>query len=301
MTRTGAALVVGILAAAMTAEAQQLEPRTYTNTPVGMNFLLLGYAYTTGDVAFDTSAPIEDGHITVHSALLGYARSLDVWGRAGKIDVVLPYAWLSGTAKVAGQPQSREVSGLADPQVRGSVLLYGAPALTLEEFESYDQDLILGASFTVTAPLGQYDSDKLVNIGTNRWSFKPEIGLSKTWGPVTLELAPSVTFYTDNDDFFGHKKLERDPVYAVQGHVIYHTRRGFWAALDATYYAGGATTINGVRGESLEDVRVGGTLAIPIDRHNSIKLTASTGAYARVGGNFTTAGIVWQFRWGGGL
>jgi hypothetical protein len=140
-----------------------------------------------------------------------------------------------------------------------------------------------------------------VNLGTNRWSFKPEIGLSKTWGPVTLELAPNVTFYTDNDDFLGGKKLERDPLYAVQGHVIYHTRHGLWAAVDATYYAGGRTTINGVRGESLEDVRVGGTLAIPIDRYNSIKLTASTGAYARIGGNFTTAGIVWQFRWGGGL
>jgi hypothetical protein len=301
MTRAGVAVVVVILAAAMTAEAQQLEPRTYSNTPVGMNFLLLGYAYTTGDVAFDTSAPIEDGHITVHSALLGYARTLDVWGRSGKIDVVLPYAWLSGTATVAGQPQSREVSGLADPQVRVSVLPYGAPALTLEEFESYNQDVILGASFAVTPPLGQYDSDKLVNLGTNRWSFKPEIGLSKTWGPVTLELAPSVTFYTDNDDFLGGKKLERDPLYAVQGHVIYHTRHGLWAAVDATYYAGGRTTINGVRGESLEDVRVGGTLAIPIDRYNSIKLTASTGAYARIGGNFTTAGIVWQFRWGGGL
>jgi outer membrane putative beta-barrel porin/alpha-amylase len=301
MTRAGVALVAVFLAAAVTAQAQQLEPRTYSNTPVGMNFLLLGYGYTVGDVAFDPSVPIEDGHITVHSAALAYARSLDVWGRAGKIDVVLPYAWLSGTAKVAGRPESREVSGLGDPSVRFSFLPYGAPALTLDQFGDYNQDLIFGASFQVTAPLGQYDSDKLVNIGTNRWSFKPEIGISKTWGPVTLELAPSATFYTDNDDFLGHKMLERDPLWAVQGHVIYHTRHGLWAAIDATYYAGGRTTIDGVRGESLEDVRVGGTLAIPIDRHNSIKLTASTGAYARIGGNFTTAGIAWQFRWGGGL
>jgi hypothetical protein len=301
MTRAGVALVAVILTTAMTAQAQQLEPRTYSNTPVGMNFLLLGYGYTVGDVAVDTSAPIEDGHVTVHTAALAYARSLDVWGRAGKLDVLLPYAWLSGTAKVAGRPQSREVSGLGDPSVRFSFLPYGAPALTLEEFEDYNQDLIIGGSFAVTVPLGQYDSDKLVNIGTNRWSFKPEIGVSKTWGPVTLELAPSATFYTDNDDFLGRKRLERDPIWAVQGHVIYHTRHGLWAALDATYYAGGRTTIDGVKGEALEDVRVGGTLAIPINRYNSIKLTASTGAYARVGGNFTTAGIVWQFRWGGGL
>jgi Putative MetA-pathway of phenol degradation len=301
MTRAGVALVAVFLASAVTAQAQQLEPRTYSNTPVGMNFLLLGYGYTVGDVAFDPSVPIEDGHITVHSAALAYARSLDVWGRAGKLDIVLPYAWLSGTAKVAGRPESREVSGLGDPSLRFSFLPYGAPALTLDQFEDYNQDVIFGASLQATAPLGQYDSDKLVNIGTNRWSFKPEIGISKTWGPVTLELAPSATFYTDNDDFLGHKRLERDPLWAVQGHVIYHTRHGLWAAIDATYYAGGRTTINGVHGESLEDVRVGGTLAIPVNRYNSIKLTASTGAYARIGGNFTTAGIVWQFRWGGGL
>jgi hypothetical protein len=212
----------------------------------------------------------------------------------------LPYAWLSGSAKVAGKPEDREVSGLGDPQARFSYLFYGAPALSVEEFADYQSDLILGASIAVTAPLGQYDSDKVVNIGTNRWSFKPEIGISKTWGPVTLELAPSATFYTDNNDFLG-KTLQRDPLYAVQGHLIYHTRHGLWAALDATYYGGGRKTIDGVEGESLQDVRVGGTLAIPINRYNSLKLTASTGAYARVGGNFTTAAIAWQFRWGGGL
>jgi outer membrane putative beta-barrel porin/alpha-amylase len=301
MTRAGVALIAVLLVSAMTAEAQELEPRAYANSPIGLNFLILGYGYTKGDVALDSSAPIEDGKIAVNSVVLAYARSLDVFGRTAKLDVVLPYAWLSGSATVAGKPVDREVSGLGDPQARFSFLFYGAPALPLEEFVDYQPDLILGASFAVTAPLGQYDSDKVVNIGNNRWSFRPEFGISKTFGPVTLELAPSATFYTDNDDFFRGRKLQRDPLYAMQGHVIYHTRFGLWAAIDATYYGGGRTTIDGVPGESLQDVRVGGTLAIPIDRHNSVKIAASTGAYARVGGNFTTAVIAWQFRWGGGL
>lgn len=284
-----------------TAQAQELEPRAYSNSPVGMNFLVLGYAYTKGDVALDASAPIEDGSIAVNSAFLAYVRSLDVWGRTGKLELVLPYAWLSGSAALNGRPVSTEVDGLGDPRVRFSLLLYGGPALSLEEFEDYQPDLIVGASFAVTAPLGQYDSKRLVNIGTNRWSFKPEIGISKTWGPVTLELAPSATFYTDNDDFLG-RRLQRDPLYAVQGHVIYHTRFGLWVALDATYYGGGAKTVAGVaEGEALQDVRVGGTLAVPINRYNSLKLSASTGAYARGGGSYTTAAIAWQFRWGGGL
>ena len=295
-----ALVAAALLVSASAARAQELEPRAYSNAPVGLNFLILGYAYTTGDVSLDTSLPIEDAKVSTHSALLAYARSFGVWGNSGKIDLVLPYAWLSGSTKVAGRSVATEVSGLGDPQVRLSYLVYGGPALTVEQFPSYEPDLIIGVSLAIRAPLGQYDSERLVNIGTNRWSFKPEIGISKTWGPVTLELAPSVTFYTDNDDFRG-RTLQRDPLYAVQGHVIYHTSFGLWAAFDATYYGGGRTTLDGIEGESQQDVRVGGTLAIPINRYNSIKLSASTGAYARVGGNFTTAAMAWQFRWGGGL
>jgi hypothetical protein len=297
---SGVALIVALAAGAM-AHAQELEPRAYANAPVGLNFLILGYGYSQGDVAFDPSVPIEDAKLTLHGAFLAYVRALDVWGRAGKLDIVLPYASLSGTARVAGQLRERDVSGLGDPRFRFSVLLYGAPALSATEFAEYTPDLIVGASLAVTAPLGQYDSDKLVNIGTNRWSVKPELGISKTLGPFTLEVDTSVTFYTTNDDFFGGRTLERDPLYAVQGHVIYHTRWGVWAAVDATYYTGGRTTIDGKPGERLENLRVGVTLAIPIDRRNSIKLHGSTGAISRIGGDFDTLSIAWQYRWGAGF
>jgi hypothetical protein len=292
--------VVVVLTVGAAAHAQDLEPRAYANAPVGLNFLILGYAYSQGAVAFDESAPIEDAKLTVHSAVLAYARALDVWGRAGKVDVVLPYGSLSGTARAAGQVRERDVSGLGDPRVRFSVLLFGAPALSATEFDDYTPDLIVGASLAVTAPLGQYDSDKLVNLGTNRWSVKPEVGISKTLGAFTLELDTSVTFYTPNDDFFGGRTLKRDPVYAVQGHAIYQTRWGVWAAVDTTYYSGGRTTIDGQRGEPLENLRFGVTIAIPLDRRNSLKIHGSTGAISRVGGNFDTVGLAWQYRWGAG-
>ena len=299
--RAGVVLVLIALAAAVTAEAQDLEPRAYTNTPVGLNFLLVGYGYTKGDVAFDASSPIKDAELTVNGAVLAYARSLDVWGRAGKLDMVLPFASLNGTAKVFGEPVERQISGLGDPRLRFSVLLYGAPALSLEEFASYQADLIIGASLAVTLPLGQYDTHRLVNIGTHRFSFKPEVGVSKTLGPWTLELQTSVTFYTDNDDFFIHKTLHVDPLFALQGHVIYHTSFGVWLAADVTYYAGGRATVDGVEGERNENVRVGATASIPVNRYNSVKLYGSTGAVARVGGSFNALGIAWQYRWGGGL
>jgi hypothetical protein len=302
MARAGAALVVmALVAGAVSCEAQDLEPRVYSNAPVGLNFLVLGYAFTHGNVTVDASAPIEGAKLTTHSAVLGYSHVFSLWGRSSKIDLALPYAWVSGSGGVVGQDLERHVSGLGDPRVRVSTLLYGGPALSLEEFADYEPDLIIGASLAVTLPLGQYDQEHVVNVGTNRWSVKPELGVSKTFGPLTLEIAPSITFFTDNNDFLGGGKLEKSPRYAVQGHVIYHTRFGLWAAVDATYYAGGRTTINGESGTQPQNLRVGATLAVPINRYNSVKLYATTGAYSRVGGNFTTAGVAWQFRWGGGL
>jgi hypothetical protein len=302
-SRIGAVLAVTAFALmAWEARGQDLEPRTYSNIPVGLNFLIAGYGYSVGGVVTDPSFPLEDGDVQIHSTVLAYARAVDVWGTSGKFDVVLPFAWVSGTATFRGQPREREVSGLADPRFRFSVNLYGAPALSLQEFADYKQDLIIGASLQVSAPLGQYDSSKLLNIGTNRWSIKPELGVSKALGPLTLELDAGVTFYTHNDDFLNGMTLEQDPIYAVQGHLIYNFGAGVWGALDATYYTGGRTTVDGVKGDNVqENTRLGLTVALPVNRHNSIKLYASTGVFARTGSNFNTGGIVWQFRWGGGL
>jgi hypothetical protein len=281
--------------------AQALEPRSYVNTPVGINFLLLGYGYTEGDVGFEASSPIKDAKVHVHAGLLAYARSLDVWGLSGKVLVALPVAEASGSAKVKGQGVDRQVLGLADPLLRVSVNLYGAPALSMADFPAYRQDVIVGAGLQVTAPLGQYDSSKLLNVGTNRWSFKPELGVSKAWGPLILELIPAVTFFTNNDDFFGGKTLEQDPIYSVQGHLIYELFPALWAALNVTYYAGGRTTIDGEKGEQPENVRVGLTTALSLSRHQSIKLYGSTGVYNRTDNDFWAIGIAWQLRWGGGL
>ena len=105
-----------------------------------------------------------------------------------------------------------------------------------------------------------------------------------------------------NTDFFGGDRREQDPIAALQGNLIYSFGNGVWASFDATYYAGGRTTLNGVRGNDLQqNTRFGATLALPIDAHNSVKLYASSGVHARTGNNFDLLGIAWQHRWGGGL
>jgi hypothetical protein len=298
---SGLISALGLTATNFHAHAQDLEPRAFANTPVGINFLIGGYVYSKGGVGTDPSVPIEDAEVKLNTGVLAYVRTLDLWGRSGKFDVILPYTWASGSAKFAGQSQTRDVSGLGDPRLRFSMLFYGAPALSLDEFQDYKPDIIIGGSFEVTPPLGQYDSDRLLNIGTNRWSLKPELGISKTLGPLTLELSTGVRFYTDNNDFLDGKTLQLSPVYSVQGHLIYSITPGIWLGLDALYYTGARATVDGRKGESLENVRVGLTLALPINRHNSVKLYGSTNLYTKTGADADVLGIAWQFRWGGGL
>lgn len=177
---------------------------------------------------------------------------------------------------------------------------YGAPALSAKEFANYRQDLIFGASLQVSAPLGGYDNSKLINLGNNRWSYKAQLGISKAWNAWTLELAPGVTYYTDNRDFNRGGTLSQAPLYSVQSHLTYTYPSGTWISLNGTYFSGNRTTINGVRNDNLQtNSRAGVTLALPVDRNHSVKLYASTGAWTRTGADFNALGIAWQYRWGG--
>ena len=196
----------------------------------------------------------------------------------------------------------RDVDGFVDSRCRLSVNLYGAPALRLKEYAGYRQDVLIGASVQVAAPVGQYDPTRLVYIGTNRWTFKPEAGVSKSMGPWTLELAGAVTFYTDNESFYNGNTRSQDPLYGMQGHVVRGLRSGVWASGDLTFFTGGRTTIGGKLNNDLqENWRVGGTLAFPIARRHSVKLYASSGVSARTGNNFDLYGAGWQYRWSGGI
>lgn len=300
---TLAALAVCLFAGIVSpAIAQDIEPRAYSNAPVGVNFLIAGYAYTRGGVSFDTASPLSNPELTTSSAVVGFARVLEFRGQSAKFDVVAPLTAMSGSAEFDGEPLRRDITGLGDPKFRLSVNFFGAPALSLKDFAGFKQDLIVGASLQVSAPAGQYDESRLVNLGTNRWSFKPELGVSKALGRWTLEGAAAVTLFTDNEDYFQGKTRSQDPIYSLQGHVIYGFPSGVWAALNGTYFAGGRTALDDTLNNDLQqNWRVGATLAFPVNVRNSIKLYGSSGVSARTGNSYELVGMAWQYRWGGGL
>src|SRR5258706_2364562 len=253
------------------ARAQQLEPRAYANAPVGMDFLIAGDAYSRGGLSTNPALRLANAELQVHTPVAAYAHAFDAWGKSAKFDAIVGGGCLSGSADQDGVLRTRDVCGLLDPAFRLAINFHGAPAITLKEFSDYRQDLIAGASLQVLPPWGQYDPARLVNLGTNRWTLRPEIGVSQAFGALTVELALGANFYTTNHDFYGGKVLEQDPMFSLQSHLIYQFRGGAWVALNGTYYTGGRAPLNGARRGDLQDAsRVGATLALAADSHKSI-------------------------------
>jgi hypothetical protein len=283
-----------------TAVAQELEPALYQNAPVRLNVLIAGYTYSTGNILTDASLPLTDGQARLNVLGLGYLRTMSLFGRAAKIDVGLPLTVAHFQAKVAGSDTTRDITGLADPRIRLQVNLVGAPALDLPAFARYQQGTILGVSLQVALPLGQYDPARLVNLGANRWSFRPELGLSQRWRKLNLELAAGTWVFTVNDNFKGGTRLTQDPIPFIKGAAIYSFRRGWWLSLNYGYAWGGETQVNGVaRNDFQTNNRVGVTFALPVGRSGSLKVIYNNGLLTRVGGDFDSYGVSYSYSWGG--
>jgi|tagenome__1003787_1003787.scaffolds.fasta_scaffold20826831_2 hypothetical protein len=295
MAGTAALLIAG---ASSDVFAQELEPRAYSPSPLGVNFLGLGYLRSAGGVAVDPSLPLDNVDAEVNAASLSYVRTFGLFGRSASIGFVLPYSRADVSGDVFEQQRSVTRTGWADPRLRLAVNLFGGPALDREEFAAREPSTAVGASLMVVAPLGKYDSDRLINLGSNRWAIKSEIGVYQPLGPWSLELYGGVWFYTDNDDFFGGVRREQEPIATLQAHVGYTFRPGLWLAADATYYAGGQSMIDGVRKEDRqENTRFGLTLSLPVAQGHSLKLNWSEGVTERIGTSFTTFGVTWQYTW----
>ena len=281
---------------------QELEPRAYSVSPVGINIALFSYSYPSGDVEFDPSAQIDDFNFKLNVLTLGYFRSLDFFGRSANIGAVVPYAHGTLGGTFFGNFQTFHRSGLRDPVIRFAVNLYGAPAMNPAQFSKYRQKTNLGASLTVAAPLGQYQGNTLVSLGSNRWAFKPEIGFSqgiqKSW---ILELDAGAWLYTANRNFLGTTRTQA-PLGTVQLHAVYTVRPHLWFSLDGNFYDGGRTTVGTTQNFDLRrGSRIGLTAAGPIAKRQALKFAYSRWVYATLGAKFNVFTVAYQFTWGGGL
>lgn len=296
--RSPAFLLAPFLLLAAAAASQELDPRAYTPVPVDGNLLITALTYQKGDVLLDPSLPVSDVSAKIGIGVLGYARTFGFLGRYANVGIGVPYARASAEGNLFEEHTKITRSGLGDSRVRLAVNLLGAPALGLAEFAKRKPVTVLGASLTVSAPTGQYSSEKMVNLGANRWAFKPEIGVSHPVGRWLLDAYAGVWLFTANDDYFGGTKRTQDPLASFQAHVSYTVRPGLWLAADATFYSGGRSYIEDVAKQDFQsNSRIGLTASLPVAKGHSVKLSVATGASTRIGQDFDTVGLAYQYIW----
>lgn len=290
--------VMGLVPTAL--PAQELAPRAYWPAPVGTKILGIGYSYSSGEILLDPAVPIDDLDADTQALSGSFVYFFALAGRTSSLQVDFPVADSRFEGTVEGEPGKINLLGTADLKVRFAVNLLGAPAMTRDEFQDFRDDSggVLGASIRVQAPTGEYSSDRVANLGTSRWAFKPELGylykLAERW---TFDAAFGAWFYGDNSNFLG-LELEQEPLVSAEIHLVRRLRQGVWGSIDLNAFKGGRTTVDGeTKDNRQKNSRIGITLVYPAARHHVFKLAVSTGLATESGGDYDVVLVAYQFVW----
>lgn len=286
--------------------AQDLAPRAYVITPMHSNAVLLTYSFFDGNLIFDGTVPITGATARAHIQIFTVYHSFNCFGHSANFTASLPYGVGNFRGTVTGAETSAYRSGLLAPSFRLAFNLMGGPAVNVGEFAKWRQKRLIGASLRLVPLAGQYDPTKLINLGTNRWALKPEVGYSQRWGPWILDAYGGVWIFTANAEFFSHNQFSpgtntqtQSPTGSLEGHLSYDFKPRFWVSLDGNFWFGGSTSLNGISNSATaqRNSRVGATASIPLTRHQSLKFSYSNGAYIKYGGNFQNVSVAWQYSW----
>ena len=303
---TALAIGLALLVAPAICAAQDLTPRAYFPAPEKSNALILTYAFSDGELVFDATVPITDATGTIHTPVVSLYHAFGVFGRSANVTGSLPFAIGELRGNVAGSDQTAVRKGMVDTQLRLSINLVGAPALSVAEFiKTPLPRALLGASIKVIAPTGQYDPTRLINIGANRWAFKPEIGYTGRPGRFVIDAYAGLWLFSANDSFGASAAnpqgvtRTQDPIGAFELHVGYDVKPRLWVSADVNYWRGGRTTVNGVVGTTtfLSNSRLGLTGSMPLTRRQSLKISYSDGLIVSIGGSFKVLSVGWQYGW----
>ena len=284
--------------------AQDLEPRRWNHVPVGVNFVGVGAAHTQGDIFLDPVLRIEDLEFRFSLGLVSLVHAFELFGQSARVDMSLPVGSGHWEGLVDGEPRTLDLRGMMDPSLRLSVNLYGAPALKRKEFAQYRANhpvnTVVGAAIKVTAPLGQYNPERLLNLGANRWTLRPQLGVLHQRGKMSYELTGSAILFSANNDFFGGTRLSRDTLYYLQGHIVRTFRPGMWLGFSVGYAIDGSSTIDVVpKNDGHRDFWAGITLGIPISPVQGIKIALSRAKTNTNTGSTSNSIVVgWSLMWG---
>lgn len=276
--------------------SQDLEPRAYANIPKGTNVLAVGYGYNKGNVLSDPSLPVKDFKINTQIFAINYIHSFGLANKLARVQVSIPMADMQGKLILNGEQVTGSRTGFADARIRFGINLTGSPALDRKNFRQYQQKAIFGVSLVTSVPIGKYYDDKKINLGANRWGFKPEIGISKRFKHVYAEAYVGTWFYTNNNNYFGGNELKQNPTLSFQAHASYYFKNQMWVGFNTNWYEVGEVAINDVYSDdSQKDWRVGATFSVPITKTQALRLQYHTGIYANLGLNYDSLTLAYQY------
>lgn len=288
-----------VLCLAHCAFAQFTEARTYVVTPVGTNQLQFGYTYVHANASLDPSLIVAGANVNLNQGAVTYTRYFGLSHRAAWVEASFPVASLNGS--IGGTGIQGSTTGAGDSSYSIAMLLKGGPALNVTQAETYKAVTVIGVSFTMTAPTGSYDPNKILNLGSDRWSFKPEIGVSRPFGAEgrwELDAYANAYFYSDNVSYRGHEILNQEPLPGIEGHISYSFLDSLWASFDTRYSFRGTTSVNGINQNNPQSNFVlGSELNVALNAHHSLVFEIANAPVHRNGPALVGFGVKYQFTW----
>lgn len=275
---------------------QELEPRSYAALPTNLNAIAVLAGVSNGNVLLDASLPIQNSKITAYSFGLGYLHTFDLAGKLARIVVSEPFVNINGNAQINGVDKSAVRSGFGDTRIRFGINLIGSPPLDKKQFSKYSEETVVGISLITSIPTGLYYPSKLINAGSNRWGFKPEVGISKKISRIYLEAYAGAWFYTHNNEYLGNHTLSQKPIRSLQAHACYYFKNRMWISIDGNWFAGGKTLIdNTPSGNDFDNWRAGAAWSVPVAKGQSLQLQFNKGAFTNRGYNYSAVSLAYQY------
>lgn len=215
-------------------------------------------------------------------AQAGFARMLPLGKRSAMVSLLVPMGRISGDLSLDGLDYSATARGFGDPLLQFGINVIGPKAImNIPDMLRYKPGFSLDIIGSIAFPIGNYDTASPINIGQNRWYGRigaPIVCQLGQWIPgkrTTLELLPAVWFFTDNKDFMG-KIMETKPMYQLEGHLTRDFMERMWGSIDVISYLGGKATVDGVEGDAMSNIGMGGTLGYQVNDNMQLTLSYNT-------------------------
>jgi len=279
---------------------QFTDPRTYTPGTVGVNDFEFDYTYARQNGSIDTSLVVGSAILELNKGDLSYTHNFSLLGQFAWVNATVPYAFVSGS--VAESNISGSTNGPGDSSLELAGILMGGKALSAPELTTHEQTTSVGVSLTVTVPTGEYNADRVLNLGTHRWSFKPEIGVCYPFGPEQkweIDGYINALFFTDNTAYRGVELLRQEPLPGVEGHISYTVTPSFWASLDTRYAFRGETVVDGLaQNNSQQGFIVGTEVHWSPNSHNSLTLVFARALVHTNAPDYSGVVLKYVYSWG---